>query len=209
MRISFSQSAGSQSFVLDISNRLFFHWSRVSVGAPGATFLLTAGDKCGRAEVFEGEVRLEIAADALASGFTCAIVVAPPNAVVYARLRRHGVSLLIGSRRDNTGAAGSLLYAHHWSAGNTVLLSTLRAALPTPPKDVDNCYIYSLPRICTALTRNSVLSEKVVNAETDSYSSRTAPEDARPSGPLVSLPPDAFQVAYWIAQHLNRGDVGH
>ena len=185
----------------------YAHWARVPVGAPGATLLLTAGPGGGRAEVYAGRVTFALAPDARAC---FAVVTTQTHAVVYARVRERGVSVLASERVAGDGAgaapgaAHALLYTRHWSVDKTVVVAQLRVAVPDVPVDPGASYAFSLPAPSGArVARYGALATALALAEVESWSTGVAPADAEPPGELVGLPPDAYQVTHFIARDLQ------
>ncbi len=173
------------------------HWSRVPVGAAGATFLLTADAACGRALVIAGAASVAVGApDDTAA--TLAAVPVGADAVVYAKVRQRGVSLLVGER-----GAPALTYTRHYAAGASVSLAQFRAERPQRRRTSSDIG-YSLPARSTELVRYGARAAcALAGAETASWSTSVAPPDVEPCSAITALPRDAAQVAHFIARALQ------
>lgn len=180
------------------------HWSRVPVGAAGATFLLTVDAAGGHAHVVAGAVRVAVSAPDGAAA-TLAAVPVGADAVVYAKVRERGVSLLVGERHAAVGSgAPELTYTRHYATGASVSLAHFRAARPQRRRDTSSDIEYSLPARSTELARYGARAAcALAGAETASWSTGVAPPDVEPCGAISTLPRDAMQVAHFIAQALQ------
>jgi hypothetical protein len=197
--------ASCPSKVVEGLRGAYAHWARVPVGGSGATIILTtSASRGGRADVFAGEARVIVANGCDEENSAFASIRIPPHAVLYARVRERGVSLLVGSRATAATGAPTLVYYRHWSAGNFVMLSRYRAPIPDVPLDPDRSTSYSLPVACMTVARHGTLATALAEAETASWKSGSAPPDLEPPGSIDCLPRDAVQIANEVARELQR-----
>ena len=138
-------------------------------------------------------------------------VTTPAGAVVYAKARARGVSLLIGAPAP-PGAAATITYVCH-CGGHTgdahVSASIVLQDVPAPLSAATQRYARGVPSACAATAHHGVrVANALALAAAMAHSARSPTDaaDIEPVDGVPVLPPDAYQVLAFIARDLQTAD---
>jgi hypothetical protein len=181
-------------------------WARVPVSSAGAGFELRADGGAGG-----GHARVADSARVVVerSGAAVGAVSAPPGAVVYAKARARGVSLLIGERAPGGRGASTITYVRHTGVGANGVAVCVLAGLVTPQRSrLQQLWAYAQPKASSTCAQLGVgAASALAGAAIDAHATGAVPPYDEPVTALPTVPLDAFQAMASIDKELAGAGV--